>query len=90
MESNENREKETIVEIKYLQKVRQSKSIFQRFNCHDAVAERKRKGHRNEGYMQSSENVDWSYIVDSWCRGKAIKKYRKPKSFRYSSGRTKV
>jgi hypothetical protein len=44
MESNENRKKETIAEIKYLQKVRQSKSIFQRFNCHDAVAERKRKG----------------------------------------------
>jgi hypothetical protein len=32
MESNENQEKETIEEIKYLQKVRQSKSIFQHFD----------------------------------------------------------
>jgi hypothetical protein len=32
MESNENRKKEIIAEIKYLQKVRQSKSIFQCFD----------------------------------------------------------
>jgi hypothetical protein len=32
MESNENRRKRDNTEIKYLQKVRQSKSIFQRFD----------------------------------------------------------
>jgi hypothetical protein len=28
--------------------------------------------------------------ADSWCRGKTINNYRKPKFIHYSSGRTKV
>ena len=31
--------------------------------------------------MQSSENADWSYIANSWCRGKAINNYRNPNPF---------
>ena len=40
--------------------------------------------------MQNSETANWSYTADSWCRGKAIKNYRKPKFIHYSSGSTKL